>query len=132
VEQACNVGLRVFILWAPEEGVERADLDTDSAVHAERVIDIKTVKKVYCSRSPTLTASGSLLFVALDIDAPIRAGSTTEHARGAVVFMQSNDSTRARRWLLLLVGVLHSDSAFEHRLKGDPKTTYETREFEGH
>src|SRR5680860_605048 len=43
VHQIAHLVLRVLVLGTPEEGVEGAYLDTDTAVHAEGVVDVEAV-----------------------------------------------------------------------------------------
>ena len=44
VEQVGDAGLGVLVLGAPEQGVERAHLDADPAVHAEGVVDVEAIE----------------------------------------------------------------------------------------
>src|SRR5512132_3476054 len=46
VQEVSQAQLGVLVLGAPEQGVERAHLDADAAVHAERVVDIEPVELV--------------------------------------------------------------------------------------
>src|SRR5207302_9750044 len=41
VEEDANPHFGILVLGAPEQGVERADLDTDAAVHAQGVVDVE-------------------------------------------------------------------------------------------
>ena len=43
--------LGVLVLGAPEQRVERAHLDADPAVHAERVVDVEAVEHAHAARS---------------------------------------------------------------------------------
>src|SRR5262249_33992646 len=47
VEQLRDVALGVLVLGAPEQRVERAHLDADPAVHAERVVDVEAVEDAH-------------------------------------------------------------------------------------
>ena len=73
MEQVGDAGLGVLVLRAPEQGVERADLDADAAVHAERVVDVEAVERVDLAGLAALTAGRRLRLVALDVDAPVGA-----------------------------------------------------------
>ena len=44
VQQVGDAGLGVLVLGAPEQRVERAHLDADAAVHAQRVVDVEAVE----------------------------------------------------------------------------------------
>src|SRR5690606_40873154 len=56
VDQVGDAGLGVLELGAPEERLERADLDADAAVHAERVVDREAVEVVDLAGLPALAA----------------------------------------------------------------------------
>ena len=74
VQQLGDAGLGVLVLGAPEQRVERADLDADPAVHAERVVDVEAVEHAdACASRPPSRRGGALLLVALDVDAPVGA-----------------------------------------------------------
>ena len=51
VRQVADVGLGVLELRRPEQRVERADLDADAAVHAQREVDGEPVEHVAAARS---------------------------------------------------------------------------------
>ena len=104
------------------ERVERAHLDADPAVHAERVVDVEAVEHAHRALAATLTARRALLLVALDVDAPVGALARAQHADGAVLLLERDDATGARRRVFRLVRVLHGDRGLEHRLEGDAET----------
>src|SRR6476661_6015622 len=70
VEQLGDVALRVLVVGAPEERVERAHLDADPAVHTERVVDVEAVEHAHRTVAPAFPPRRPLLLVALDVDAP--------------------------------------------------------------
>src|SRR5215203_3163388 len=45
VQQLGDAGLGVLILRAPEQRVERAHLDADAAVHAQREVDVEAIEQ---------------------------------------------------------------------------------------
>ena len=92
VEQVGDAGLGVLVLGAPEQGVERADLDADAAVHAERVVDVEAVERVDRAGLAALAAGRGLVLVALDVDAPVGALAGAEHADGAVLLLEGDDA----------------------------------------
>src|SRR5215207_1480760 len=47
VEQIGDAELAELVLGAPEQGVERADLDADAAEHAKREVDVEAVERVF-------------------------------------------------------------------------------------
>ena len=82
VQQVGDAGLGVLVLGAPEQRVERADLDADAAVHAERVVDVEAVEaRCRCAGLAALAAGRGQVLVALDVDAPVGALAGAEHAR---------------------------------------------------
>src|SRR5918994_5386905 len=119
VEEIGDVGLGVLVLGTPEQGVERADLDADPAVHAERVVDVEAVEEADRSLAATLTPRRPLLLVALDVDAPVGALTGAQHADRAVLLLERDDAARPGDRVLLLVGVLHGDRRLQHRLERD-------------
>src|SRR3954451_11714507 len=119
VQQLGDARLRVLELRAPEQRVERAHLDADTAVHAERVVDVESVEDVDRARTAAFTPRRTLLLVALDVDAPVGARTRAQHADRAVLFLQRDDATRARRRVFALVRVLHRDRRLDHRLERD-------------
>src|SRR4051812_20768079 len=44
VQEISDLELGVLELGTPEEGIERAHLHTDAAVHAQRVVDVEAVE----------------------------------------------------------------------------------------
>src|SRR5215204_2815421 len=127
VEEVGDVGLGVLVLGTPEQGVERTDLDADPAVHAERVVDVEAVEEADRPLAAALAPRRPLLLVSFDVDAPVGALPRTQHADGAVLFLQRDDTPRTRGWVLPLMRVLHGDGALEHRLERDAETSYEPR-----
>ena len=81
------LGLGVLVLGAPEQGVERAHLDADAAVHAERVVDVEAVERVDRAGLAALAPRRRLVLVALDVDAPVGALAGAQHADGAVLLV---------------------------------------------
>ena len=128
--QLANVVLGVLELAAPEKSVVRTDLDADPAVHAERVVDGETVKDVALARTSSLALGREGFLVRVDVDAPVGALATAEHADGAVLFLECDYSARARGEILLLVRILDNGVAFEEVLERDTKTL-EKAEAEG-
>src|SRR5689334_11877304 len=124
VQQVGDALLGVLELGAPEQRVERAHLDADAAVHAQRVVDVEAVEHVDRTRPSALTARRTLLLVALDVDAPVGARTRAQHADGAVLLLQRDDATRARRGVFTFVRVLHRDRRLQHRLQRDAEATH--------
>jgi hypothetical protein len=121
VEQIGYVRFGEFVLGAPEQRVERADLDADAAVHAQRVVDVEAVEKAHAARAATLAAGRALFLVALDVDAPVGARTRAQHADRAVLLLERDDAPGARRRVFALVGVLHRDRGLHHRAERDPE-----------
>src|SRR6266508_1403494 len=113
--------LGVLELWGPEERVERARLDADPAVHAEREVDREPVQDVLLPR-PARTRRRELLLVGVDVDAPVRALPGTQHADGAVLLEQRDHAAGTRRQVRLDVRVLLRAGPPGHRLEGDGQT----------
>src|SRR2546421_92522 len=90
VQQVADVGLRVLELRAPEQGVERADLDADPAVHAEGVIDVEAVEVLHRPRLAALASRRRLVLVALDVDAPVRTLAGAQQANRAGLFLDGD------------------------------------------
>src|SRR6187402_3252647 len=144
VEQVGEAQLGVLVLGAPEQGVERAHLDADAAVHAERVVDVEPVELVdRPGLAPRAPRRGGVL-VGLDVDAPVGARPAAEHAGRAVLFLEGDDPARPGGGRLLLVRVLHRRRAdrrrrdhrldaprreqrLGHRLERDPEALDEPR-----
>ena len=107
VGQLEHVVGRVLELGRPEQRVERADLDADPAVHAQREVDREAVEHVAGARARRPRVfGGRRLFVRVDVDAPVGALAGAEHADGAVLFLQRDDAAGTRRQIRLLVRVL--------------------------
>src|SRR5260370_27887641 len=79
VQHVGDLELRVFVLGAPEQRVERADLDADPAVHAQGVVDIEAVEHADRAGPPTFSAGGPPVLVAFDVTATGR-GPACRHA----------------------------------------------------
>jgi NADH-quinone oxidoreductase subunit I len=62
-----------------------------------------------------------LLLVRVDVDAPVGALAAAQHADGAVLLHERDDTAGTRRQRGLYVGVLPGDRAPAHRLQGDPE-----------
>src|SRR5215510_2889644 len=127
VEEVGDVGLRVLVLGAPEQGVERAHLDADAAVHAQRVVDVEAVQEADRALPAAFASRRPLLLVTLDVDAPVRALAGAQHADRAVLLLERDHTSCARRGVLPLVGVLHRDGALEHRLERDAEAADQPR-----
>src|SRR5215211_4571655 len=109
VQELRDAALGVLVFRAPEERVERADLDADPAVHAQRVVDVEPVEHRHRALTATFTPRRSLLLVALDVDAPVGARPCAQHADRAVLLLECDHAARAGSDLFLLVRVLHRD-----------------------
>src|SRR3954452_18877286 len=92
VQEVGDLHLRVLVLGAPEQGVERAHLDADPAVHAQGVVDVEAVELVDGAGLAALAAGRGLVVVALDVDAPVGALARAQHADRAVVLEQGDDA----------------------------------------
>ena len=106
VEQVADVELGVLELGAPVQGVERAHLDADAAVHAEREVDGEAVEDVALAGPAARRRRRQLLLVRVDVDAPVGALTRAEHARGAVLLGERDDASRPWRERRRDVGVL--------------------------
>src|SRR6056297_1899187 len=115
VEQVGDLGLGVLVLGAPEQGVERAHLHADAAVHAQRVVDVEAIEVVHLARLAAGAARRGQLLVALDVDAPVGARPGAQHARRAVALVQRDHTTGADGRRLLLVRVLDGVGTVLHR-----------------
>ena len=103
VEQVGDADLGVLVLGAPEQGLERAHLDADPAVHAQRVVDGEAVQRVLLAGLAPLAARRRQVLVPLDVDAPVRALAGAQHAGRAVLLVEGDDAAGAGRRLLLHV-----------------------------
>src|SRR5215207_8895380 len=126
VQQLGDARLGVLVLRAPEQGVERAHLDADAAVHAQRVVDVEPVELVDGPRLAARAPRRRRVLVGLDVDAPVGAAAAAEHAGRAVLFLEGDDAARPGGRRLLLVGVLHGRRA--HRGSGDERLDAPGRE----
>ena len=126
VQEVGDPGLGVLVLRAPEQGVERAHLDADAAVHAQRVVDVEAVELADLARLAAGAPRRGQLLVALDVDAPVGAGADAQHADRAVVLPQGDHAAGPDRRGLLLVRVLHGVGALgdgaHHRAERDAET----------
>src|SRR4051794_104839 len=114
VEQIGDVELGVLELRAPEDGVERAHLHADPAIHAERVVDVEAVEDLDGAGLAALAAGRGLVFVAFDVDAPVGAAAHAQHAHSAVLRLEGDDAAGAGGRRFLLVRVLHRHRLLEH------------------
>jgi hypothetical protein len=106
VQHLAHGELGVLVLGAPEQGVERAHLDTDPAVHAQGVVDVEAVEGG-THLDPATRLVGRLLFlVALDVDAPVGAVAGAQHADGAGLLVEGDDPASPGDRGLLLLGVV--------------------------
>jgi hypothetical protein len=116
VRHRVDVVLGILELGAPEEGVERACLDADAAVHAQGVIDRKPVEHLDRARTPP--GRWLVLFlVSVDVDAPVGTLARALVADGAVRFLESDHAARARRQVWLDVRILLRHGRMQHRLE---------------
>src|SRR5437868_1826134 len=106
MQEVCDVPFRVLVLGTPEQRVERTNLDTDSAVHAQRVVDIEAIEHAHATFPTAFAPRRTLLLVSLDVDAPVWALARAEHAHRAVLFFERNDPARPRGRILAFVRVL--------------------------
>ena len=106
VEHVGNLHFTELELGAPEQCIERAHVDADSAVHAQREVNVEAVELVLLAGLAPSAARRSKLLVAFDVDTPVGALAGAQHARGAVVVVQRDHTAGARRWCLFLVRVL--------------------------
>ncbi len=118
VGELLDLVLGVLELRAPVEGVERAHLDADAAVHAEGEVDREPVQDVAGAGAPALLG-GDLLLVGVDVDAPVRALARAEHAHGAVLLDERDHPPGAGGQVRLDVRVLPGRGRPGHRLEGD-------------
>src|SRR5688572_23233073 len=128
VEQVGDLELRVLELRAPEQGVERAHLDADPAVHAEAVVDVEAVEDADRALLAAGAAGRGLGLVTLDVDAPVRAAAGAQHADGAVLLLEGDHPARTRGRRLLLVRVLGRDRRPDHGAEGHAQALDEPRD----
>src|SRR5439155_2539415 len=120
VGQVEHAVLGVFELGAPEQGVERADLHADPAVHAQRVVDGEPVE--HLDRAGPASAGRRVgLLVGFDVDAPVGTLPRALPADGAVLLLQGDHPAGPGREVRLLVRVLLGDGGLEHVLQRDPE-----------
>src|SRR5204863_5769815 len=104
VGEEVDLVLGVFELRAPEQRVERTDLDADPAVHAQGVVDGESVEDL--RRTRLAAARGIvLLLVGIDVDTPVGALSRALVADGAILLLEGDDAPRARGAVRLHVRV---------------------------
>src|SRR4051812_6937584 len=94
VQEVGDLLLRVLVLGAPKQGIEGTDVDTDSAVHAEGVVDVEAVELIDLAGPAAGAAGRRLLLVALDVDAPVRTAAGAQHADRAVLLMKGDHTPR--------------------------------------
>jgi hypothetical protein len=126
VGEFVDVGLGVLELRGPEEGVEGAHLDADTAVHAEGEVDGETVEDVAAALAPAGGGGRERLLVGVDVDAPVRALAGAQHADRAVLLEEADDSAGAGRKIGLDVRVLRGDGLLRHRAEGDGQALGQT------
>jgi len=114
VEEVGDLDLGELELGAPEQRVERADLDADATEHAQREVDREAVEGVLLAGLAALAPRRGEVLVPFDVDAPVGALTGAEHARGAVLLVEGDDAARPRRGLFLLVRVLNRDGPTAH------------------
>ncbi len=119
VGEVADVGLGVLELRGPEQGVERTDLDADTAVHAEREVDGEAVEDVAAAFAAAGGRRRDRLLVGVDVDAPVRALAGAQHADRAVLLEQADHTAGAGREVGLGVRVLGGDGLLRHRAEGD-------------
>src|SRR5439155_23508874 len=119
--QLIAVVLRVAELTAPDGGVDRTRIDTDPAVHAERVIHREAIEDL---RGASATSAGGLvrLLVGVDVDAPVGALARALVADRAVLLLERDHAARPGRKVGSDVGVLHGHRAAQHGAERDGKT----------
>src|SRR5438445_10644080 len=125
VEQVGMLDRGVLVLRAPEQGVGGADLHADAAVHAQPVVDVEAVEKLDGPGLPPLPPGGSLVLVALDVDAPVGAAAGAQHADRAVLLLEGDHAPGPGGRLLLDVGVLHGDGPPGHGLERDAEALHQ-------
>src|SRR5690606_4615913 len=107
VDQVRDVGFGVLVLGTPEQRLERADLDADAAVHAQRVVEVEAVELVDHAGLAALTPRRGEGLVRLDVDAPVGALAHAQHAGGAVLLLEGDHAAGPGDRRLLLPRVLH-------------------------
>jgi hypothetical protein len=105
VDEVADVVFGVLELGRPEQRVERADLDADPAVHAQREVDGEPVEHVAGARTAAL-GRGQRLLVRIDVNTPVRALTGAKHAHRAVLLDQGDNSACAGRQVGLNLWVL--------------------------
>jgi hypothetical protein len=118
VQEVADVVLGVLELGRPEQRVERAGLDADAAVHAQREVDREPVEDVALA-GPGRAGNDDLLLVRVDVDAPVGALPGAQHADRAVLLEQPDHAPRARWQVGLYVRVLPGVGPPGHRLQRD-------------
>ena len=73
MEQVRYSRFAVFILWGPEQSVKWAYLDTDTAVHTQRIVNVESVEHVDCAGFATFPSRRGFDFVPFNVNTPIRA-----------------------------------------------------------
>jgi hypothetical protein len=120
MEKVADVAFGVLELGRPEEGVERAHLNADPAIHAQGEVDGEPVEDVALAWAAAFGRREGLL-VRVDVDAPVGALPGTEHARGAVLLDQGDHPATAGRESGSDLGVLLGVGFAQHVTKSDAK-----------
>src|SRR3954447_2912459 len=87
VEEIGDAYLGELVLRAPEQSLEGAHLDADAAVHAEREVDVEAIECVLLTRFAAFAPGRRQVLVTLDVDAPVGALPSAQHARSAVLLV---------------------------------------------
>jgi hypothetical protein len=123
MQEVGDTWLRVFVFRTPEKRVKRTHFNTNSAIHAQCVVNVETIEFVDCTRLATGTAWRSKFFVSFNVDAPVWTRTYAQHARCAVALVECNHSASAHWGCFLYVRVLNGIGAlgdgFHHGAKGD-------------
>src|SRR5829696_3978558 len=85
VSHVADVELGVLELGRPEQRVERADLDADTAVHAQGEVDREAIQHVAGALPAAFFLGRDDLLVRVDVDAPVGALPSAQHAYRAVL-----------------------------------------------
>jgi hypothetical protein len=100
VAEIGDVRFGELVFGAPEQGIERADLDAYPAVHAQRVVDVEAVELVDLAGLAARAARWCLGLVRLDVDAPV--GHSRAQSMHEVQFSSLSAMTPRARVVALL------------------------------